>query len=75
MLIGPPGMWELLIILAIVLLVFGAKRLPGLARSLGSGITEFKKGISGQKIEDEEETESDKEVGNGKKGRKTSKKV
>jgi len=74
MLIGPPGMWELLIILGIVLLLFGAKRLPDLARSLGSGITEFKKGISGQK-EDEDDSESETKEPAGKKSRKTSKKA
>ena len=36
--------WELLVILAVVLLLFG-HRLPGMARSLGSGITEFKRGL------------------------------
>ena len=35
---------ELLIILVIVLLLFGAKRLPDLARSLGKSLSEFKKG-------------------------------
>jgi sec-independent protein translocase protein TatA len=38
---------ELLIILVIVLLLFGAKRVPQLGRSLGSGIREFRQGISG----------------------------
>ena len=38
-----PGHWEWLIILLIVLLLFGAKKLPDLARSLGKGIKEFKK--------------------------------
>lgn len=37
---------ELLILLAIVLLIFGAKRVPELGRSLGRGITEFRKGTS-----------------------------
>lgn len=41
---GIPGGWEWLVILAIVLLLFG-HRLPGMARSLGSGITEFKRGL------------------------------
>ncbi len=36
---------ELLIILAVVLLLFGAKKLPDLARSLGESAKEFKKGI------------------------------
>lgn len=36
--------WELIVILVVVLLLFG-HRLPGMARSLGSGITEFKRGL------------------------------
>jgi len=47
--IGMPGLPELLIIGAIVLLLFGS-RLPSVMRSLGLGITEFKKGVQG--IED-----------------------
>jgi sec-independent protein translocase protein TatA len=39
---------DLLIVLVIVLLFLGPKRLPGLGRSLGSGIREFKQGIGGQ---------------------------
>ena len=38
---------QLLIVLAIVLLVFGAKRLPEIGRNLGSGAREFKDGITG----------------------------
>ena len=37
------GGWEVVLILAVVLLLFGAKRLPDLAKGLGSGIKEFKK--------------------------------
>ena len=40
------GPWELMIILVIVMLLFGAKRLPEMGKSLGSGIREFKKSIS-----------------------------
>ena len=40
------GYQELLIILVIVLVLFGASRLPDLARSLGSSVTQFKKGIN-----------------------------
>ena len=40
------GYQELLIILLIVLVLFGANRLPDLARSLGSSVKEFKKGVN-----------------------------
>lgn len=36
--------WEIVAILVVVLVLFG-NRIPGMARSLGSGITEFKKGL------------------------------
>ena len=42
---GNIGFPELLVILLIVLLLFGAKRLPEIARGLGKSIHEFKKGI------------------------------
>jgi sec-independent protein translocase protein TatA len=40
------GYQELLLILVIVLILFGANRLPSLARSLGSSVKEFKKGVT-----------------------------
>jgi sec-independent protein translocase protein TatA len=40
---GMLGGWELVLILAIVLLLFGAKKLPELAKGLGQGIREFTK--------------------------------
>jgi sec-independent protein translocase protein TatA len=46
------GYQELLIILVIVLILFGANRLPELARSLGSSVKEFKKGVNEAKTED-----------------------
>lgn len=41
------GMREILVILLIVLILFGAKRIPELARSLGKGVNEFKGGLKG----------------------------
>jgi sec-independent protein translocase protein TatA len=46
------GYQELLIILVIVLVLFGANRLPELARSLGSSVKEFKKGVNEAQKED-----------------------
>jgi sec-independent protein translocase protein TatA len=46
------GPWEIAILLVIVLLVFGPKRLPEMGRSLGKGMREFKNSITG-KEEDE----------------------
>lgn len=43
--------WEIVLILAIVLVLFGAKKLPELARGLGQGIKEFKK--SAREVQDE----------------------
>jgi sec-independent protein translocase protein TatA len=45
------GYQELLLILVIVLILFGAQRLPDLARSLGSSVKEFKKGVTELKDE------------------------
>lgn len=52
-----PGGPEVLIVLAVVLLLFGARRIPELARSLGSGAREFRKGISGEEADREAERE------------------
>ncbi len=40
------GGWEVVLILAVVLILFGAKKLPDLAKGLGQGIREFKKATS-----------------------------
>jgi len=49
---GMPSMPELLIVLAIVVLLFGAKKIPDLAKGMGKGIKDFKKAIK----EDDEDT-------------------
>jgi sec-independent protein translocase protein TatA len=50
--IGPT---ELIILLVIVLLIFGPKRLPGLGKQLGSGMREFKDSISGKGGRDDDD--------------------
>jgi sec-independent protein translocase protein TatA len=52
--IGGP---EILIILVVVLLLFGAKKLPDLARSIGASAKEFKKGVEEGADEDEDQSE------------------
>jgi sec-independent protein translocase protein TatA len=54
--IGPT---ELIIVLVIVLLIFGPKRLPGLGKQLGSGMREFKDSITGKGGKDDDETPDD----------------
>ncbi len=48
---GMPGGWEIALIALVILLIFGAKRLPGLAKGLGQGIREFKGAVDGVKDE------------------------
>ena len=52
--IGPT---ELIIVLVIVLIIFGPKRLPGLGRQLGSGMREFKDSIAGKGGRDDDDDE------------------
>ena len=46
--IGPLGLPELLIILFIILLIFGARKLPEIGSSLGKGIRTFKSAVTGE---------------------------
>jgi len=61
---GRFGIWEVVIILGVVLLLFGAKKLPEIARSMGNAIKEFKK--AGKEIEGEIKEVAD-DSDNGKK--------
>ncbi len=45
------GMGELLIIMMVVLILFGGKKIPEIAKNLGKGISEFKKGVNDLKKE------------------------
>ncbi|MYB94292.1 twin-arginine translocase TatA/TatE family subunit [Candidatus Poribacteria bacterium] len=56
-----PGPTELLIILVIVFFLFGAKRLPDLAKGLGKSITNFKAGLN-EEQPDETETTAQQEA-------------
>jgi len=53
-----PGGWEMVVIALVILLMFGAKKLPELARGLGQGIREFKGAVDGVKDELKDAEES-----------------
>ena len=49
------GATELIIVLVIVLIIFGPKKLPQLGRSLGGGLREFKDSVSGKDKDDDDD--------------------
>lgn len=67
-----PGISEMLVILVIVLILFGPKKLPQLARAIGEAFSEYKKGMKG--VQEEEESDKEKDA-KKKKGKKRSKKL
>ena len=58
--LGGFGPVELLVVLAIVLVLFGAKKLPELARGIGKSVTSFKSGLS-EEVDEEPEVAAQKE--------------
>lgn len=52
---GSIGFTEIAIILGVIILIFGAKRLPDLGRSMGKALREFKDGISGKENSDHDD--------------------
>ena len=59
---GMPSMPELLIILAIVVLLFGAKKIPELAKGMGAGIRNFKKAMKDDEEEELAANKTEKQV-------------
>lgn len=55
---GRFGVTEILVILAVVLLLFGGKKIPELMKGLGSGINEFKKASKGEETTDAKKDET-----------------
>lgn len=56
--IGFPGGWELVVIVLVIVLLFGAKKIPELARGVGKGIREFKD--ASKDVQKEIDAEKDK---------------
>jgi len=60
--LGIPGPWQIILIVLVVLLLFGGRKIPELMKGLGQGMKEFKKATKDEaKAEDEEDTELEKE--------------
>lgn len=53
-----PGPVELVVVAVVILLLFG-NRLPSVMRSLGRGVVEFKKGVSGEETDEENDKDSE----------------
>lgn len=66
MFLGSIGLTEILVLLLIVLLLFGAKKIPELMKSFGKGVKSFKEGINGI----EEDINAGPEKGSAKEGAK-----
>ena len=54
-----PGPLQILAVVAIIILLFGYKRLPGVMRSVGQSVTEFKKGINDTTDDDDDDNPTD----------------
>ncbi len=57
-----PGFQELLIILLIVIIIFGASKLPQLGKGMGEGIRNFKKGLKADDSKPSEDSESSSQI-------------
>ena len=51
--LGKIGPWEIIAILAVILLIFGSTKLPELARAVGKSVVELKEGLKGSSGSDE----------------------
>ncbi len=60
LILGVIGPWQLVLIVVVVLLLFGGKKIPELMKGIGQGAREFKKGLSGNESEEEKRREEAK---------------
>jgi sec-independent protein translocase protein TatA len=60
-LLGVIGPWQIILIVLVILLLFGGKKIPELMKGIGKGAREFKKGLSGEDEEENKKKETTKE--------------
>ncbi|MBR0194988.1 MAG: twin-arginine translocase TatA/TatE family subunit [Paludibacteraceae bacterium] len=53
------GTWEIILIVLVILLIFGGKKIPELMKGLGKGIKSFKDGVNGKADEEEKKSNSE----------------
>ena len=56
-----PGPWEIILVVLVVLLLFGGRKIPELMRGLGKGVKEFKEGIAEDEKKESDDTKDKKE--------------
>lgn len=59
--LGIPGTWQIILIVLVVLLLFGGKKIPELMKGIGKGTREFKKGLSSDEEDDDKKDVAKKE--------------
>lgn len=57
--LGIVGPWQIILVIAVVLLLFGGKKIPELMRGIGQGIREFKDGMNSDKQKDDQKEKKD----------------
>ena len=53
------GTWEIILIVLVILLIFGGKKIPELMKGLGKGVKSFKDGVNGKEEKEEQETKEE----------------
>ena len=66
--LGPLGLWEILAILVVILLIFGARRLPEIGSSMGKGLRTFKSALMGEDDKPRQEESASTAKGNDERG-------
>jgi sec-independent protein translocase protein TatA len=61
-LLGIPGTWQIVIIVLVVLLLFGGKKIPELMKGIGRGTREFKKGLNTDEEDEVKDSKESKDV-------------
>jgi sec-independent protein translocase protein TatA len=72
---GKFGIWEVVLILVIILIIFGVGKLPQVGSAVGKGLRSFKKAQAGEEVEEEAEEEKEEKIVKAKPKKTTRKKT